>query len=625
MRAYLPSTYLPPLLRTALAIAATCACILLIALFIAHGSFAAEAPRPNKQLLPNDCAAWNVVASPNPVLGTQFIYLSGVAAVSANDVWAVGNYFNGFLSQTLTEHWDGSVWTIVSSPNIGSRFNHLNGVTAVSANDIWAVGYYGNGVTASQTLIEHWDGSAWNIVPSPNIAAGSNVLNGIAAVSANDIWAVGDYYNAATYQTLIEHWDGSAWNTVPGPDAGAIHTDLTGIAVVSANDIWAVGYYDTTYTYQSLVEHWNGSAWTIVPSPDFGRRENALRGVAVVSANDIWAVGYYYGTYTHQTLTEHWDGSAWNIVPSPNLGTSINALNGIAAVSANDIWAVGDYFVPNGDQTLIEHWNGSAWSIVPSPSAVPGSNFLSGVAAVSANDIWAVGFYEHSSTYQTLTEHYTDNCSTTCTIQFNDVPSGSTFYPYVECLACRGIISGYECGGPGEPCPGSYFRPGANVTRGQVAKIVANSAGYSEQIPTTQQTFLDVPPSNTFWVYIERVHLHGDISGYDCGGEGEPCPGAYFRPANSLTRGQLSKIDANVAAYNDTIPPSQQTFSDVPPSSTFWVYIERVYLHGVISGYQCGGVGEPCPGAYFRPSNQVTRGQTSKIISNTFFPSCQTP
>jgi hypothetical protein len=81
---------------------------------------------------------------------------------------------------------------------------------------------------------------------------------------------------------------------------------------------------------------------------------------------------------------------------------------------------------------------------------------------------------------------------TVCLISFTDVPPDSPFYSYIECLACRDIIdiiSGYQDG---------TFRPGNNVTRGQAAKIVANSAGYDETIPPTQQTFSDVAPGSTF-------------------------------------------------------------------------------------------------------------------------------
>jgi hypothetical protein len=210
--------------------------------------------------------------------------------------------------------------------------------------------------------------------------------------------------------------------------------------------------------------------------------------------------------------------------------------------------------------------------------------------------------------------------ATSCPVQFSDVPEGSTFYPYVRCLACRRIVSGYA---------DNTFRPNNNVTRGQLSKIVSNSAGFNE--PQTAQLFEDVPPGSTFFDYIGRLASRGYMSGYPCGGAGEPCvpPGnrPYFRPNNNATRGQIAKIDSNAAGFTDL--PTGQTFEDMPPGSTFYTYTERLVARLIMQGYTCGGTGEPCvpPGnrPYFRPNNNATRGQTAKIVSNTFFPSCQTP
>ncbi|HST04250.1 MAG TPA: S-layer homology domain-containing protein [Chloroflexia bacterium] len=215
-----------------------------------------------------------------------------------------------------------------------------------------------------------------------------------------------------------------------------------------------------------------------------------------------------------------------------------------------------------------------------------------------------------------------------CTLQFEDVPVGSTFYTYIHCLACQGFISGYPCGGAGEPCnPDNdpYFRPANNVTRGQVAKIVSNAAGFSGT--TGAQQFEDVPVGSTFFDFVYRLYSRGLINGYPCGGAGEPCGPSnlpYFRPNGTASRGQLAKIDANAAGFNN--PSGAQQFQDVPVGSTFYDYIWRLADRGLINGYPCGGAGEPCgPGnlPYFRPSANVTRGQTSKIVSSTFFPGCQ--
>ena len=330
-------------------------------------------------------------------------FLNSVAAVSASDVWAVGNYIDptpiGMLDRTLIEHWNGTQWSLIPSPNPGSTSTALGGVSAASATDVWAVGYASNNITSAQSLIEHWNGSHWSVVPSPNPAGWDfNALSGIAVISANDIWAVGfSSKSDNSAQTLIEHWNGSQWSLVNSPNPGSFQDSLNGVAVGSANNVWAVGTSSANNSSgQTLVEHWNGSQWSVIASPNpSGSAINSLNEVAVVSTNNIWAVGSS-NTYS-QTLIEHWNGTKWSLVNSPNPG-QINLLSGIAAVSANNIWTVGQSLVSPGGQTLIEHWNGSQWSVVTSPNQ-PGSvnNFLGGIAAISTNDIWAVGGFQSSN------------------------------------------------------------------------------------------------------------------------------------------------------------------------------------------------------------------------------------
>ena len=212
--------------------------------------------------------------------------------------------------------------------------------------------------------------------------------------------------------------------------------------------------------------------------------------------------------------------------------------------------------------------------------------------------------------------------ATVCAVAFTDVDANNPLYAFIRCLACRGIISGYSDG---------TFRPYADVTRGQLSKILAQAAGLSTAIPSTQQTFSDVPANNAFWVFTERLAATGAISGYGCGGPGEPCDPQsrpYFRWTANATRGQIAKITATTANFTDPVPPAQQTFADVPSSNVFWAFIERLAARQIISGYTCGGAGEPCDPAlrpYFRWGANTTRGQLSKIASNTFYPNCQTP
>ena len=326
------------------------------------------------------CGAWNVVSTPNT--GLSYTRFNGVAAISANNIWAVGvqatpNY------QTFTEHWNGTQWQVVSSPNVGPTGSWLNGVAAISASNVWAVGFYEN-FGPNQGLIEHWNGTKWQVVSSPNVGA---TLTGVAVVSATNVWAVG-YNNTST--GLIEHWNGKSWNVVTSPSMG-IAAYLYAVTVVSSSNFWAVGSYspDSSSTL-TLIEHWNGLKWSIVSSPNPVPSNDGLDAIAAVSSNNVWAVGA--NNLDGEPLIEHWDGLQWNIDTSPNTGGGSD-LYGVTTVSSTAIWAVGYSSAsnPNRLQTLIEHWNGINWSIIASPN-LSGDNFLFSVTRVlGTNKVWAVG------------------------------------------------------------------------------------------------------------------------------------------------------------------------------------------------------------------------------------------
>src|SRR5262249_355882 len=148
------------------------------------------------------------------------------------------------------------------------------------SSDVWAVGFYYNG--PRQTLVEHWNGSTWSVVPSPNPDMDDDTLNGVTAISSSDVWAVG----AAGTGTLTEHWNGSVWSVVPNPGTG----DFAAVSAVSSSNVWAVGSDGHSHT-QTL--HWNGTAWSVIPSPSPGASDNFLTGVAAISSTSAWAVGYY--------------------------------------------------------------------------------------------------------------------------------------------------------------------------------------------------------------------------------------------------------------------------------------------------------------------------------------------
>ena len=113
---------------------------------------------------------------------------------------------------------------------------------------------------------------------------------------------------------------------------------------------------------------------------------------------------------------------------------------------------------------------------------------------------------------------------------FSDVPITHAFYTYVETAFNQGILSGYADG---------TFRPGNDVSRGQICKIVVLAEEWELYVPPIP-TFIDVPSTDPFYAYVETAYHHDVISGYSCG---MAC--LEFRPGNNATRGQICKIIYN--------------------------------------------------------------------------------
>ena len=295
-------------------------------------------------------------------------------------------------------------FTIRDTPNASGNSNRLNGVAALSPTDVWAVGYL---VTSNAylNLAMHWNGSDWRLTPVPNPSyPNTDQLKKVAAAGPNDVWAVGGHG-----QSYMLRWNGGQWSQVPLPPINNrgwtnVTNYLEDIAVVSSNNIWAVGLMDAldggTWT---LIMHWDGTQWRQVPSPNQpmptgGFYSQGLQAVTAVSANDVWAVGYYRVGNTQHTLIQHWDGVQWSIVPSPNGPTGDGWLRGIAAAGPNDIWAVGEYDKPGWGvmgKGLALHWDGTRWSAFVPPNPSPyGVSPLNSVVARGPNDFYAVGQWE---------------------------------------------------------------------------------------------------------------------------------------------------------------------------------------------------------------------------------------
>ncbi|HEY1331512.1 MAG TPA: hypothetical protein VGH10_08565 [Actinomycetota bacterium] len=274
-----------------------------------------------------DGAAWSIVPSPS-LAGDAGI--NDIAAVASDDVWAVGSGPEG----VLVEHWDGDAWHVVSAPS-QNAYTSLHSLSATSADDVWASGTIEYHRRASDPLVEHWDGTTWSVAPVPPSPKQAERLFGVAATSSNDVWVGGQAYpgNGVFTATLVLHWDGSAWTRVDNPNP-AIHgfNVFYDLAAVSSDDVWAVG---TTSNNRPLTEQWDGTRWRIVDvSVAHGEQ---LGGVAAARSTDVRATGDFP---LLRPVVMGWDGTRWSEQPTPPTPKSHAVLLGIA-FGAGVYWAVG--------------------------------------------------------------------------------------------------------------------------------------------------------------------------------------------------------------------------------------------------------------------------------------------
>jgi len=213
-------------------------------------------------------SAWSLTATPSPGVNAG---LNAVSASSASDAWAVGFTLpSGYrVRQPLYEHWNGSAWSTVSGPGLG-----LNGVADLSPGSAWAV----------------------TILPQPAVSGPSSpILHGVTAVAVDNVWAVGENEEVPGLgiTTLIEHWNGSAWSIVPSPTPGAYPT-LNAVAARSASDVYAVGFNEPSVNggvQQGLILRWNGSAWSADTDPTAGTFSPLYGAATLPGATGEWAAG----------------------------------------------------------------------------------------------------------------------------------------------------------------------------------------------------------------------------------------------------------------------------------------------------------------------------------------------
>ena len=345
--------------------------------------------------------SWSITPTPN-LFSSGTTELNGVSCPSAQSCFAAGSWIraNGFAKQVL-EHWDGTTWSIMRSPDLtGFTYSRLHAVSCASATSCFAVGEGGTSKGVGTTLIERWNGTTWSVMTTASITGPDGTLEGVSCPSPTTCFAVGRAPNG-TSTVLVQYWDGFGWSrvSVANPSDGSA-ADLSAVSCPSTTSCFAVGETDANrpFSYPGLVEHWNGSSWTVATSPDPGGALTSLTGVSCSDATNCVAVGYSAGIGAYEPaspVAERWDGSGWSLVTIPS-HSQVTLLNGVSCPSPDSCFAVGSAGIPQiGYQnSVVESWNGRSWSNVTSAkrSGTDGT-FLNAVSCPSATNCFAVGGY----------------------------------------------------------------------------------------------------------------------------------------------------------------------------------------------------------------------------------------
>jgi hypothetical protein len=548
--------------------------------------------------------SWSIKPTANP--DTRHNRLLSVSAISSNNVWAVGYYdINATSSHdlaTLAEHWNGTSWTKVTTvnPSLGSLFL---GVTAIASNDVWAVGQKYNFGTASwNTLTEHYNGSTWSVVPSADSFSTSdyNELDTISAFSSTDIWAVGLHAanigggNLGTFQSLAEHWDGFSWTVVATPNTATGDNAIFGVNALEANHAVGVGYGNfISGSTPQAGEAWNltlgGSTNAVMNA---SASDNGFQYVAR-SGDGVWGVGFSSATSSSplqaMVWRANWDSGThtltWAGAPSASDSPSsvLNVLIGVAAVSPSVFWAVGVQDTnTNVEQTLTEVYCGLHLNVTAPANAVPGTPFSVTVTAKNADSSTATDYlgtvhFTSSDSKATLPPDYTYITGDAGTHTFSGVvlrhtstqsiTASDTVTPFVTgsttvAVACVGV------------CPSSAGTPGSRAVL----------PGPTPGPPGTRIPIRPLTPAVTRTALVgghsaAAVHVTSSAAAAGVGGNHRLSAASHIaiKSAASSVRAELDAVttapEVLVAAHGVAAPPDADSTLSIGVAISLWLIV----------------------------------------------------
>ena len=376
------------------------------------------------------CGDWSRIDSPNVEADATF--LGGVSGIAGDDVWSVGWYRDEYPSDydefPISLHWDGAQWNTIAVPEPPVGLDHktrLYDVTAVSASEVWAVGNSipPENVNTIETLAMRWNGDGWETIPSPTAQVGSG--SSFDAVDSKDgeIWAVGYSLGRAGRDNLAARWTGSGWEEFYPVRINNGDHRFNAVHIHSESLVFAAGGVGPLGI--PYVARWDGSSWSeVLPRID-SSLYLGLTSIISFGPNDVWVGTSRTENFEFQYFAYlHFDGDSWTEHPAVHMFH-------VPSFEGDD----PDLFYSGGLGTLAR-FDGTAWELVDSLEVDVWT--ISDITVLPSGTVFGSGNTYDRGSPETLTARFTP-CSSSSDIDGDgDVDFGDLLLLLAAWGPCEG-------------------------------------------------------------------------------------------------------------------------------------------------------------------------------------------